>query len=138
MTGKQSDNIEVRWWDEAETVLYYGYFHPFEFEEFKRMLRQGNALISAKQYKVDVIIDYRHLRTFPVGVLFHGYEALNATPTNLHYNYTLLPDLPTIRLLYNTFLRLNHDTPLIKKYRLLLKSTPEEAYQYILAERLAI
>lgn len=134
-TGKK---IEVRWWDEAETILYHGYFQEFEGEEFKNSLHHANALIAAKPHPVDVMIDYRHMRTFPFGALLYGYEALRQTPVNVQYIYVMMPELTAIKLLYTTFVRLNNHIPAVSKYRLMLRLTPEDVYQQIMQERQTI
>ncbi|HEX2623111.1 MAG TPA: hypothetical protein VHL11_23285 [Phototrophicaceae bacterium] len=136
MSQPPSGRIYVRWWDEAETVIYHQYKPGFKRDEFDLMLKRSYALIGTKSGQIDVIIDYREVRTFPPGMFYDSYRALMMTPANLNRNYVLMPDATPFRLVANTFMRLYDRIPITHKYIFMPGSTPERAYKRVLEDRI--
>lgn len=129
--------ISVRWWDEAQTVLYHEYIGGWEWDEYDARIRLAVSMLSSVPYAVASIIDYRHAHLQPAGLLQRVPQTIQDTPANLTYSVILVSDNPLVRTVYHSARRMFGHTTAFRKFHVMFDTTPEQAYQHILAQRRA-
>ncbi|MDZ4669530.1 MAG: hypothetical protein SH821_01555 [Phototrophicales bacterium] len=74
--------VQLKWWDDTETILHYEFLDPWDWNEYDMTLRKGRALMREKSYYVGILNDMSHTTKLPTSLLSKARGYISTKPQN--------------------------------------------------------
>lgn len=74
--------IDIRWDDEAQTILRLNFERSWTVDDFNRMIHRAFAIVRMVAHPVYVIADLRRIDDWPVGIAWGMYDSDRIRPPN--------------------------------------------------------
>ncbi len=81
--------VEVRWYDDSQTILHYAYIGNYTWEEVYAAVEAGYKLAESVQHPVGSIIDMTAAGPVPKGALTHGRQLNKRVHANVIVQVTV-------------------------------------------------
>ncbi len=78
--------VQVSWYDDEHTILYYKFDKLWELEELFAAINTGREMVTAEPHIVDAIFDMIDSTTIPHRMLASLRSVEHLTPANLRYS----------------------------------------------------
>jgi hypothetical protein len=121
--------VQVKWGDEAKSILYYSFDRIWEWGDIVTALKEGGELATSVSHRVDVIMDMSNANIVPSGAI---------TQLRQSYSNKKAPNLETTIIVgANVFWEKLIDVTnrfagsLAKTWKLEFAQTPAQAYKII-------
>ena len=75
--------VDVRWYDDAQTIVLYTFHPKWTREDFYPAFEKALAMEHSKPYRVDVIIDYGEPYMVPIGLIENLRQITSKQPQTL-------------------------------------------------------
>jgi hypothetical protein len=122
--------VRVEWYDEAKTTVLYTIEGKWTWDELYPEYEKAIAMEKAQSHRVDVLIDMRECRYFPMNLLTHVQHISDKQPDNIGLSIIVSPNR-FLNTLYDAGSRFH---PNIKRY-FVITSTMEQALSLLQQER---
>ncbi|HRF95814.1 MAG TPA: hypothetical protein PLZ51_11495 [Aggregatilineales bacterium] len=74
--------VQIKWWDDTETILHYQFSDPWDWNEYDTVLRQGRALMKEKNHYVGILNDMTQTIKLPTSLLSKARGYISTKPKN--------------------------------------------------------
>lgn len=74
--------VQLKWWDDTETILHYQFSDPWDWNEYDTTLRQGRAWMKTKTHYVGVLNDMAQTTRLPTSLLSKARGYISTKPKN--------------------------------------------------------
>jgi hypothetical protein len=118
----QTLSVQVRWEDEAETILLLEFSGPWTTEDYLKAAEEARQLILAKSHQVCMISSFEQNQMLPQGFLIKVYKFQRHTPPNQSLN-VVVGNSPFVRSVFSVLQKVTARTG----GRIRLVNTLEEA-----------
>lgn len=77
-------SVDVSWWDEKKSIVYYKFSHDWKWDELYPELEKAIAMEISANHRVDVILDLDLGFKFPPNAISQVMSIAKKQPPNLH------------------------------------------------------